>query len=120
WPDRAFRGVCRMVRAAARVRSRYALSHPRASPACRLYRRLVCADPVRMLAPNPCASPPLDRLAGPRSDDRGADAAAAQPIRVLGRERVLEVLDSALLDDVSRRQLLEHPSPAATVPLGST
>src|SRR6267143_6332109 len=108
-----------MVRAAARVRPRHALSRPRSSPPRRLCRRLLCADSVRMLAPHPCASPPLDRLAGPRSDDRVADTEAAEPVRVSGCERVLEVLDPALLDDVSRGQLLEHASPGATLPIGS-
>ena len=36
---------------------------------------LSCADSLRLLDAGPRPSPPLDRLAGPRSDDRGAGAA---------------------------------------------
>ena len=69
--------------------------------------RLLLHHPVLQLEAGARAPPQVDRLAGRRSDDGRARAARAADGRARARERLLEVLDSAVLGALSREQLLE-------------
>ena len=93
----------------------HALCQPAAQ--CRGWasRRLLRAHPVSRVDPGSRPPSQVDRLAGPGSDDGDAGAAGARGARTSRRERVLAVLDPAVLGDLPARQLLESATPHAVV-----
>ena len=113
-PDRARPGDGPVVRRAPRMRARHPLPHAPPPPDRRTHCRRVRRDPLRLLDADPWPPPPVDRVAGPGPDDGRAGAPRAPAAGADDRERLLEALDSPLLDHLSPGKLLE---PAAAVPV---
>ncbi len=70
---------------------------------------------VSQLDAGPRAPSQVDRLAGPRSDDRVARAPNADALPAHARERLLAIVDSALLVALPHAELLEPATPVGAL-----
>ena len=112
-------GAAPLVRPPARVRSRNAVSLAPLASRRRPRRRRAVADSVRVVDAGARETSQVDRLARPRPDRSSARTQGAIESVAGNRQRVLAIVDSALLVRLPRRKLLERSPADAPLPISA-